>query len=388
MREPTPAQSVHLTDQQTLHDTMIVAQRHIPLTANGYRCQTGDLWRLLLAAAARRTTIETACADLTGAPDANTVRGYLTEQLPPVGIVDLQQQWNDLLRSLVPDWLHHRPQEIAVDFHDEPYYGRDDPDDGDNWVCRGEARAGTTRFYRCATAYLMLHDMRLTLAVVFVKPTLDKVAILKRLLSVVCAAQMSIKCLYADKGFCCIEVLRYLKRRHIPAIVAMPIRGKQAGSRALCRGQKSYRTTYTLQSAEYGKLTVPVAVVRTYQRRRSGRRQLRWLLYVMLGVGGSLVQIRQRYRRRFGIETGYRLMEAVRARTASSNPALRFLLMGVALLIVNMWIRLHWLFLRLPGRGPRRVARWRFRFDRMRSFLTRAIERFYGVITAVDPAPI
>jgi hypothetical protein len=147
-------------------------------------------------------------------------------------------------------------------------------------------------------------------------------------------------------------------------------------------------TIYTLQSAENGKLTVPVAVVRTYQRRRSGRRQLRWLLYVVLGIGGPLVQIRQRSRRRFGIETGYRLMEAVRARTASSNPALRFLLMGVALLIVNMWIRLHWLFLRLPGRGPRRVARWRFRFERMRSFLTRAIERFYGVITAVDPTPI
>jgi hypothetical protein len=234
----------------------------------------------------------------------------------------------------------------------------------------------------------MLHDMRLTLAVVFVKPTLDKLVILKRLLSVVRAAQISIKCLYADKGFCCIEVLRYLKRRHIPAIVAMPMRGKQAGSRALCRGQKSYRTTYTLQSAENGKLTVAVAVVRTYQRRRSGRRQLRFLLYVVLGVGGPLVQIRQRYRRRFGSETGYRLMEAVRARTASSNPALRFLLIGVALLIVNMWIRLHWLFLRLPGRRPRRVGRWRFRFDQMRSFLTRAIERFYGVITAVDPAPI
>jgi len=252
---------------------------------------------------------------------------------------------------LIPDWLRGRPQEIAVDFHDEPYYGRDDPDDGDNWVCRGEARAGTTRFYGCATAYLLLHDVRLTLAVVFVKPKMDKVAILKRLLTGVRAAQLGIKCLHADKGFCCIPVLRYLSRRHIAAIVAMPIRGKQAGSRALCRGPKSYRTTYTLQSAEEGKLTVPVAVVRTYQRRRSGRRQLRWLLYVVLGVGGALVRVRVRYRRRFGIETGYRLMEQVRARTTSPNPALRFMLMGVALLIVNMWIRLHWLFLRLPGRG-------------------------------------
>jgi hypothetical protein len=388
MCEPTPAQSIRLTDQQTLHDTMIIARRHIPLTATGYRCQTGDLWRLLLAAAARHTTLEAACADLTGAPDANTVRGYLTEQLSPLRIPDLEQQWNDLLRSLVPDWLRARPQEIAVDFHDEPYYGREQPDDPDNWVCRGEARAGTTRFYRCATAYLMLHDLRLTLAIVFVKPKMDKLAILKRLLSAVRAAQIRIKCLYADKGFCCIEVLRYLTRWRIPAIIAMPIRGKQAGSRSLCRGPKSYRTTYTLQSAEHGKLSVPVAVVRTYQRRRSGRRQLRWLLYVVLKVDGPLVRVRRRYRRRFGIESGYRLMEAVRARTTSPNPALRFLLMGVALLIVNTWIRLHWLYLRLPGRGPRRVARWRFRLDRMKSFLTRAIERFYGVITAVDLAPV
>src|SRR5438046_1265271 len=106
MREPTSAQSSRLTDQQTLHDTMIVARQHIPLTATGYRCQTGDLWRLLLAAAARRATIESVCADLSGAPDANTVRGYLSEQLPPAAVPDLEQQWNELLRSLIPDWLH------------------------------------------------------------------------------------------------------------------------------------------------------------------------------------------------------------------------------------------------------------------------------------------
>jgi hypothetical protein len=387
MREPTPAQSSQLTDQQTLHDTMIIARRHIPLTANGYRCQTGDLWRLLLAAAACRTTIEAVCDDLRGAPASNTVRGYLTEQLSPAGIGELEQHWNDLLRALIPEWLPAHPQEVAVDFHDEPYYGREQLADGETWVCRGEARNGTTRFYRCATAYLMLRDVRLTLAIVFVKPKMDKVAVLKRLLSAVRAAGIRVKCLYADKGFCCIPVLRYLSGQRIAAIVAMPLRGKQAGSRALCRGRRSYWTTYTLQSAEHGSLSVPVAVVRTYQRRRSGKQQLRWLLYVCLRVGGPLVRVRRRYRRRFGIESGYRLMEQVRARTTSPNPALRFLLMGVALLIVTMWIRLHWLFLRLPGQGPRRVARWRLRFDRMKRFLTRAIEQFYGVVTAVNPVP-
>ena len=387
MREPTSSQPIQLTDQQTLHDTMLIGREHIPLSANGYRCQTDDLWRILLAAAARGSTIEATCADLIQAPAANTVRDHLNDQLPPQSIPELEQHWNALLCALIPDWLRNRPQELAVDFHDQPYYGRHDPDDRDTWVCRGEARDGTTRFYRCATAYVLYHDLRLTIAVVFVKPTMSKVTVLSGLLETVKRAGLRIKCLFADKGFCCIPVLRYLIECHIPAIIAMPIRGKQAGSRKLCCGHKSYRTSYTLRSAEHGSLSVPVAVVRTYQRRRSGRRQLRWLLYVCLGVGGKAVGIRRRYRRRFGIETGYRLMEQVRARTTSPNPALRFVLMGVALLIVNMWIRLHWLFLRLPGSGPRRVARWHFRLERMTGFLTRAIERFYGVVTAVALAP-
>lgn len=388
MRKPTPAQSIGLTDQQTLHDTMIIARRHIPLTANGYRCQTGDLWRLLLAASARHSSIEATCADLPAAPDANTVRDHLSEQLPPSAISELEQQFNLLLRSLLPDWLPQRPQELAIDFHDEPYYGQQQGEEGDPWVCRGQARAGTTRFYRCATAYILQHDARLTVAVVFVKPSMDTRTILLKLLSTVKAAGIRIKCLYADKGFCSIAVLRELMRRHIHAIIAMPLRGKQAGTRQLCRGRTSYRTAYTLHSAEQGDLSVPTAVVRTYQRRRSGGRQLRWLVYGCLGVGGRVIQERKRYRRRFGIETGYRLMEQVRARTTSPNPALRFLLIGIALLIVNMWIRLHWLFLRLPGSGARRVARWQFRFDRMRHFLTRAVERFYGVVTAIDLSPI
>ncbi len=77
--------------------------------------------------------------------------------------------------------------------------------------------------------------------------------------------------------------------------------------------------------------------------------------------------------------------QKARTRTTSPNPVLRFLLMGLALLIVNMWIRLHWLFLRIPGRGPGRVAHVAFRLDRMVRFLTRAIERFYGVVSEVEP---
>ena len=387
MCEPTSAQPLHLTDQRTLHDTITVLRHHLPLTADGYRCRTADVWRILLGAAARHSTIEAVCADLLAAPAANTVRAHLSAQLAPLAIPDLERRWNAALASLVPDWLCQRPQAVAVDFHDEPYYGRCDATAADNWVCRGEAQAGTTYFYRCATAYVMQRDVRLTLAVVFVKPSDDKVMLLARLLAQVRAVGVRIRCLFADKGFCAIPVLRWLQGQRIPTIIAAPLRGKQGGTRALCQGRASYRTTHTFRSAEHGDLSVPVAVVRTSHRRRSGQRVGAWLLYVCLGVSDPPTRIRQRYRRRFGIESSYRLMEQVRARTTSPNAALRFVLMGLALLLINMWIRLHWQFLRVPGRGPRRVERATFRLDRMARFLTRAIERHYGVVTVVGPPP-
>ncbi len=385
MGEPTHHQPVRLTDQRTLQDTMTVLRDHLPLSADGYRCRTDDLWRIVLGAAARHTTIAAVCADLLDAPHANTIRGYLTNQLAPATIPDLERHCNAALACALPAWLFTRPQAIAVDFHDEPYYGRCDPTAPDNWVTRGEARAGTTSCYRCATAYVMQRDVRLTLAVVFVKPSADTVALLARLLTQVAELGLPIRCRFADNACCTIPVLRWLQAQRLPAIIAAPLRGKQGGTRALCRGSASYRTTHTFRSADQGAVTVPVAVVRTFHRRRSGQRVGAWLGYVCLGVADPPLRVRKQDRRRFGIESSYRLMEQVRARTTSPNAALRFMLMRVALLVVNMWIRLHWQFLRIPACGPRRVARWRFRLDRMARFLTRAIERYYGVVTVVDP---
>ena len=152
MQGPTPCSSVRLTDERTLHASMTMLRRHLPLTATGYRCHTDALWRRLVGAAARHTTLEALGADLVDAPLANTVRGHLVAQ---VGVQDIptgEQRWNDARAAVLPAWLQARPQEVAVDCHDEPYSGQVAPDDPAKWVCRGAAQAGTTAFYRCATA--------------------------------------------------------------------------------------------------------------------------------------------------------------------------------------------------------------------------------------------
>ena len=50
---------------------------------------------------------------------------------------------------------------------------------------------------------------------------------------------LRLPCLYADKQFCTIPILRALQSQPFAAIVAVPRKGKTGGVNALCRGQKS-----------------------------------------------------------------------------------------------------------------------------------------------------
>jgi hypothetical protein len=399
MSKFTPARPTQLTDRATLNCTMNVMEEHFDLSVNGYVCRTRDVWQVVSTAAARRSTLEATCADLPGAPASSTIRGCLHDAFPPSAIPALQASYNAALASQLPAWLRGHPpvctgrQEVACDLHDEPYYGRQqsqDPqhpeNDPDYWVCRGEACKGTTRFYRCATAYVMRHGVRMNLAVRFVHPRDSVTEVLKDLLERVQALDITIQRLYLDKGFCSSPVLRFLLTQPgLAVIMAAPIRGKKGGLRALCHGRRSYRATHTFRSAQNGELAVPVGIVRTFAQRRDGSRALQWLAYVLLNVSTKpLRYVRRAYRRRFGIETGYRLMEQVRARTTSNRAIVRFLFIGLALLLVNIWIALHWIFLRHRGPGPRRVAREHFTLDRMARFLSRAVEAIYGVVSAVD----
>jgi IS4 transposase len=170
-----------------------------------------------------------------------------------------------------------------------------------------------------------------------------------------------------------------LQAQRQPAVLACAIRGKTGGTRALCKGRKSYRTTYTFTDGTVAY----VAMVATLPRGRDGRRLRKWLMFVLVELDWSPRTCKSRYRRRFGIECSYRQGRQVRIITNSMNPALRFFCLGLTLVLVNVWVSLRWTFARQLGRGPRRVDPDRFRFHRFVHFLMRAIEHAFGVIMSI-----
>ena len=380
-----PDHTLELRAQEVLHHAQTLWEEKLPLKADGYKCSTDDLFKVLLGVAATKGTLEAVCANLAGTPEPHTIGGYFNEQLCVEELPALEQQLNAALAAEVPRFVRRQAQEVAIDFHDRPYYGKGEQTE-ELWV-RGKAKDGTTRFYRVATVYLILNGLRVTLALRFVLPEDDSVHVVDGLLRRVQAQGIQISCLLLDKGFESIALMAYLTRRGQAALIACPIRGTTGGTRALCQGRKSYTTTYTFKDKQGQAFTVPVLVCRVFTTaRRTGRlrRQAEWLLFIELGLTLSPRYARHLYRYRFGIETSYRCEGQVRGWTTAKNPAYRFVLLALAFVLLNVWILLRWRFTQVPRRGGRWVDTHRFPLRRFVTFLQHALEACYGCVQAIS----
>ena len=376
--------SLKLTDRDTRNEAVERLSKYLPLEISGYECTPEMVFDVLVKAAVTRQTIESVCKELPGMVDGETIRSYLKEQVTVDDLAGLERQLNQSLVSGLPGRLKKARLEIAIDFHDEPFYGKSP--ELLELTCRGEAEKGTTRFFRVATAYVIFKDIRVTLGILFVRPEDATVEIVAALLRRLRILELKVRRLYLDKGFCSIPVLEYIQQSGWPAILACTIRGKTGGTRGLCQGNKSYATSHTFKSAENGALTVPIAVVRTYtsrKRSKHGKRRATWLVYVVLNSSFNPRTVRKLYRKRFGIETSYRCMRKVRAWTTSRNGALRFLLISLGFILVNLWMELRHRFCQIKCQGRRQIDITRFELQRLAAFINRAVHDIYGTVTSI-----
>jgi hypothetical protein len=357
--------------------TARVLKEHLKIEAHGYCCHTDMILDILIKASAECSSVEAVCADLADTADSNTIREYLNQALLVKELRQQEERANAALAECIPSALDREGIELAMDFHDEPFYGKQE--DPRQLTCSGQAKKGTTHFVRIATAYIIWRQVRLTLVVRYVLPEEDSLETLKLLWKRLKMLGFSAKSLYLDKGFASTDIVNYLTSQKQPAIMANPIRGKKGGTRALCRGRSSYKTLYTFTDGTQATLAMKASLVPDH----TGKRHRKWLSFIVILVDWCVDKIHDQYRRRFGVECSYRLLRRLRATTTSRNPVLRFFLLSVGLILVNAWVFLRWEFARLQARGPRRVDEPRFRLHRFSRFLVRTIEHLYGTISAI-----
>lgn len=340
---------------------------------NGRRATATMLAGVLIYAATTRTSLHAASASLAVADD-NTLRDHLNRLASGGNVEELVKGINAELLAALPAGMLSKRQEVSIDLHDMPYYGKHA--DMAKWVCRGEAKAGTTRFIRIATIHVLRPGPRVTLAMVLVKPGMSNAAVITGLVHPVRMARVRLSRLWLDRGFASVDVVQRLQDLRLSAVIAWPIRGKTGGTRALCKGTKTHQITHILGRDSGRFVPVQMAVVRGFTRRRDGTRKARWFLYAIVGRSLDPASAHRLYRFRFGIEASYRALNRHRPRTSSRNIAVRVLLIAITLFIINAWTRAAAL---IPRRKPRLRARARpLRLQRFADVLRHATETLLG----------
>lgn len=186
-----------------------------------------------------------------------------------------------------------------------------------------------------------------------------------------------------DRGFFSVPVIRWLQANGIPFVMPVIIRGKQAGTKQLLKGGKSYRTTYTMRSQNYGSVTFDVWVVCAYKNGKYGKHGIEYFAYAVYEISLKLRGIHDDYRKRFGIETSYRMKNECRIKTSSKNPVVRLLYVGIAFILTDIWVYLSWTYISFHRKGGREVFHELFPLKLMLTFLRQAIDRKHIVKNSV-----
>jgi putative transposase len=377
----------HILDRERVYR---LAAEHLQehLKFKDYKTKTSAqvLWALLLAAAARITSLSDACQRLRDGPSDETARKALLATLPDYGA--LQRQLNAALAGFLPKALRTHLQRLAIDLTLIPYHGRPFRDLAE--IYRGQAKSGTSHFHASATAYIIRKGQRYTVALTGVRKGESLKDVVQRLLRQAARVGIRPRLLLLDRGFYSVAVVRSLQQARYPFLMPVVCHGRPlkhpkgpSGSYVFRTWKKGGWSTYTLADAKKRTATVSICVkCRNWrgERKRHGRQPL---IYAYWGYRPpSPESVFTTYRLRFGIESSYRQLHEGRIRTTTRRPVVRLLYVGIALVLRNLWVWLHYAILSMPRRGGRVILLERLRWETLLLWLLHVVEEAFGVADA------
>lgn len=195
--------------------------------------------------------------------------------------------------------------------------------------------------------------------------------------------EIEVKKLYLDRGFFSISVIRWLQALGIPLLMPAIRRGKKGGIKQFLKGKGSYKTTYTMTRSKDDSVTFDLWIIGKYKKGKRQKHGIEYFAYVIYKVKTSLIYIHQDYRKRFGIESSYRLKNLCGIRTNNKKPALRLLFVGISFLLVNIWINFLWCKVSQKRKGGRLIYHTLFTLKQMLEFLRQAVDRKYQVVEGI-----
>lgn len=262
-------------------------------------------------------------------PSSDMVHYHLKKNNSLLLKAQLDQILEGTIESLARARLLKRRYTVAIDIHTRLYYGKRDK----NWIVGIEKKKGTCYGYQFATLDLVVAGERFTLKAIPVLPFTKKEELVRELIEYA-RRYVKIHIVLLDRGFYTIEVIKTLLSLEIDFLMAAI---KHANIQQLLKDVYFNKTwfaqTHTLGK---GKRKVGFNLFGKYSWEKK-----EWHVFATNLVVRDKVDVEfyaEFYRKRWGIETGYRVKQDFLIMTTSDSYSVRLFFFFLSVIFYNTWI--------------------------------------------------
>jgi hypothetical protein len=281
--------------------------------------------------------------------------------------------------------LRRRRWVVALDLHYDPFYG----DRATPGIIGGPKKQGTHYSYGYATAELVHRRHRYTVGLLALQGQLKPHEVVAALLAQLDERGVRLRGVVLDSGFDSGEVVLLLQGRGLAYTVPLRRKGRGQNRRNACFALPVGTVTevgWVTEDSRRPVHTEAVVVQRPGEKKAQVYAFGGWARARAVAAARSAVaarQAKQWYRRRFGIETSYRQLHQCQGRTTKKDVGYRLLLVGLALLLRQVWVWLTWQLGRARGARP---TAWLGELPllRLRDWLAEVLQRQYPEDKVID----
>ena len=280
--------------------------------------------KVFLSAAADNTSAESISNENPSLPSADTVLGNLRQQEWKIIKKDFDDVIRETIKSVDRQRWFRKPVVVAIDFHDDLYYGKADTEG----IIGIKSERGTSRAFRVATIEIVEFGRRFTLAALPIVKGMRQEDIVEYLINEA-EKYVKIKCVLMDRGFYYVQVAKTVDKLGIKFIIFSKI----------YKNLKDVLDIIGERDVEMNRLIgtkytdcVEVNFVSHYNKSRKMR------FSYITNMNLTPKEAYTLYRMRWGIETGYRVKGDFKANTTSKSRTIRIAYLMISICLYNIWV--------------------------------------------------
>jgi hypothetical protein len=250
----------------------------------------------------------------------------------------LVQANDELIRKLRRRRLFRLPVLAAIDYSDDRFYGK-----YNSKIRRSKKDRGTNLFYTHASLHVVEKGKRVTIFTVQVLPLDDHALIVEKLVQAARARGIRMHTLLIDRGFSSVDVKNALDRLRIRYLTpAIKNDNVKEAIEDYDNGLIPAMIGFTMKNAERQEASFNLLMYRKPDAKVSDPVHKRYIAFATNMPYEEALRVfsllPDEYRRRWGIESGFRVQDNVQAKTTSADYTIRTVYLMLSVFLYNVWI--------------------------------------------------